>query len=1048
MTRRTFRGAVLAGSLALGVTFAVGASARISEDPAPNQFESIEGAHNYAGFVPASIASGQTVEVILELSGDSVGQEMAEAQSQGRTLTQEEKAALRAAVKNGQGDVKSKVLGLGGTVVAEYQDALNGLAVRVDRSALPTLASTPGVVAIHAVEEYVPDNTASVQFIEANDAWADLRRTGQDVKVAIIDTGLDYTHANFGGPGTEAAFDSNDGTVIEPGTFPTTKVIAGKDFVGDAYTGGAAVPKPDPDPLDCNGHGSHVAGSSAGFGVLANGSTYTGKYDSRTYQNAFRIGPGVAPKAFVLAYRVFGCAGSTATSNVVAALNQALIDGADVVNMSLGSIFGRNDSASSQASNTLAQAGVVVVASAGNSGPSGYITGAAAAADRVISVAALDASREFLPGANVSLSTGQSLVALNANDAQLPGGSLPVKVLRNADGTISLGCNPAEYVDVAGKLVVTLRGVCARVARAVHGQKAGAAAVAMINTDAGFPPFEGEITSNPDTGEQFTVTIPFLGVRGVLGPAATPDGDNLVAADGGTANLSPAQITNPGFKALAGFTSGGPRNPDSVLKPDVTAPGVSVLSTAIGTGNRGTIISGTSMSSPMTAGVAALVTEAHPEWTTERIKGAIMSTADPGSAKIQAASYDPRRAGAGVVDARKAVDTVGLITTGDGRSTLSYGSEALAAAYSETLSFTIENHGSKDVTYNLGSSLVGSALGSSLSLSPSTVTVAGGGSATVQATLSLSAAAVAALPSATAVSSNRGNVVTIRGAVTATPTKTGAGVYGLRIPFLVAPRGLSNVTAGERSAYTKQSDGTYTATVNLTNSGIRSGAADVYAWGIQDADDISGAEDSMDVRSVGVQEFPAAGGNRLLVFAVNTYGRWSNASVNEFDIAIDLQQDGRPDFFVVGVDIGAVLAGSFDGRFGSFVFDAAGNLIAARFAVAPANGSTALLPVLASEIGLTDASRKATYSVNAFSLVPGGLVDTTATGEWRAFASPVSTGDFLSLAPGQSKTLTLTLDRGKYEGARVLGWMVATLDDANGGSQSDNIPVGPLPPLG
>jgi minor extracellular serine protease Vpr len=1045
MTPRTLRGMALAGVLALGVTFAAGASARISEDPAPNQFESIEGAHNYAGFVPASIASGQSVEVVLELSGDSVGQEMAEAQSQGRTLTKEEKAALRAAVKNGQSDVKSRVLGLGGTVVAEYQDALNGIAVRVDRSALPTLASTPGVAAVHPVEEYVPDNTASVQFIEANDAWADLRRTGQDVKVAIIDTGLDYTHANFGGPGTEAAFASNDGTVIEPGTFPTAKVIGGKDFVGDDYTGGAAVPKPDPDPLDCNGHGSHVGGSSAGFGVLANGSTYTGRYDSRTYQNTFRIGPGVAPKALVLAYRVFGCAGSTATSNVVAALNQALIDGADVVNMSLGSVFGRNDSASSQASNTLAQAGVVVVASAGNSGPSGYITGAAAAADRVISVAALDASREFLPGANVSLSTGQSLVALNANDAQLPGGSLPVKVLRNADGTVSLGCDPAEYVDVAGKLVVTLRGVCARVARAIFGQQAGAAAVAMINTDAGFPPFEGEITSNPDTGEKFTVTIPFLGVRGVLGPAATADGDNLVAADGGTASLSPAQIANPGFKALAGFTSGGPRNPDSVLKPDVTAPGVSVLSTAVGTGNRGTIISGTSMSSPMTAGVAALVTEAHPDWTTERIKGAIMSTADAGSAKIQAASYDPRRAGAGVVDARKAVDTVGLITTGDGRSTLSYGSEALAAAYSETLSFTIENHGSKDVTYNLGSSLVGSALGSSLSLSPSTVTVAGGGSATVQATLSLSAAAVAALPSATAVSSNRGNVVTIRGAVTATPTKTGAGVYALRIPFLVAPRGLSNVTAGERSAYTDNGDGTFSATVSLTNSGIRSGAADVYAWGIQDADDISGAEDSMDVRSVGVQEFPAAGGNRLLVFAVNTYGRWSNASVNEFDIAIDLQQDGRPDFFVVGVDIGAVLAGAFDGRFGSFVFDAAGNVIAARFAVAPANGSTALLPVLASEIGLTSGSGKATYWVDAFSLVPGGLVDTTAKGGWRAFDSPVSTGDFISLAPGQTKPLSLTLNRDKFDTAPVLGWMVVTLDDANGASQSDNIPVGPLP---
>src|SRR6185436_278184 len=133
----------------------------------------------------------------------------------------------------------------------------------------------------------------------------------------------------------------------------------------------------------------------------------------------------------------------------------------------------------------------------------------------VISVAATDPIAS-LPGARMGLNTGFSPVAVNANGATLPSGTLPIVVLKNADGTISLGCDPAQYVaaGVTGKLVVTARGTCARVARAIFGQQAGAAAVAMINNASGYPPFEGEITSNPDTGDQYTVTIPFLGIQG------------------------------------------------------------------------------------------------------------------------------------------------------------------------------------------------------------------------------------------------------------------------------------------------------------------------------------------------------------------------------------------------------------------------------------------------------------------------------------------------------------------------------------------------------
>jgi minor extracellular serine protease Vpr len=1032
-------------------------SASAADDPA-KKFERLDlnTVQLAAGFKPASLRLDRQTTVILELAGASVARRSADAKKQGRQLSKAERDAARASLKAIQDSLRGRVAGAGGTVLYDYQDAYNGLAVRASARDIAALQALPGVVGVHPSRTFKLDNTAGVQYIEANDAWANTGKTGDGVNIAILDTGVDYFHANFGGSGNPASFASNNNTVIEAGSFPTSKVVAGTDFVGNVYDASSDdpainTPHPDPDPVDCNGHGSHTAGTAGGFGVLDSGATYAGPYNGTTYTNSFRIGPGVAPKASIIAVRIFGCDGSTSEEVIVAGLNYAATQLADVVNMSLGSVFGRDDEPSTIASNDLADDGIVVVASSGNEGPNAYITGAPAVASRAISVAAVDASGATFPGANATLSTGTSILMQNSNGATLPSGALPIAVLRTSypSGPVSLGCNASEYRGfpggVNGKLVVTVRGTCARVARAVYGQQAGAKAVAMIDTSTGYPPFEGEITSNPDTGELFNVTIPFLGVRGILG-SGTSDGDKLVAADRGTATLTATTVPNPGYRQFAGFTSAGPANVDSDLKPEVTAPGVSVQSTAVGTGNRGTRMSGTSMAAPHAAGVAALVTEAHPSWTTEQIKSAIVHTADATGAKI--GNYDPRVGGAGVVDARKAIDTAGIITTSNGAATLSFGYESLGAAYSEGLPMTLSNLSGSAITYNLSSAFTGSNRGMTVTFAPSgPVTVPAGGSTIVQVRLRLSAAGVAALPAAEI--SNFGGLVNVRGAVTATPTATGAGIYSLRVPFLVAPRGVSAIAAGPKSAYTR-SGSTFTANVPLNNTGIHSGTADVYAWGINDPNDVSGfADDPMDIRAVGVQALPgelagAPASDRLLVFAINGWGRWSNPSVNEFDIAIDSKGNSNPEFFVVGVDVGAVTTGSFDGRFASFIFDAAGNIIDAWVATAPMNGSTVLLPTLASQIGLDTGSTKFSYSVAGFSIVPGTLVDTTGVASFRSHQPPVSTGDFLTVEPGTSRTLPVSVDQGKNSGTPQLGWIVVTLDDANGAAQADLVSIGTL----
>ncbi len=195
------------------------------------------------------------------------------------------------------------------------------------------------------------------------------------------------------------ALQSAEARPAPAGVFPNAKVVGGYDFVGDAYDadpGSAAyqpVAQPDPNPLDCNGHGTHVAGTSAGYGVTADGSTYTGGYDDGVPAD-LRIGPGMAPGADLYALKVFGCEGSTDVT--MQAIEWAVDpnrdgnpeDHLDVVNLSLGSDYGLADDADSMAVDRAVQLGVLAVLAAGNAGDSYDIGGSPGNAPRGIGVAA------------------------------------------------------------------------------------------------------------------------------------------------------------------------------------------------------------------------------------------------------------------------------------------------------------------------------------------------------------------------------------------------------------------------------------------------------------------------------------------------------------------------------------------------------------------------------------------------------------------------------------------------------------------------------------
>jgi subtilisin family serine protease len=820
-------------------------------------------------FTPVGLDK-RPINVMVQLGDDPVALKQ---EAAGRKLSKAEKDAAKNALKGPQNALISQIQALGGTVINTYQSSYNGIKVRIARDKAAQLAGLPGVTGVRQLAIMRPSNTNGVPLVGGPSVWGNLGLHGENVKVAIIDTGIDYTHANFGGPGTVAAYNSAFATntaAANPAWFgpAAPRVKGGIDLVGDDYNADPdsatfqPIPHPDPNPLDCVhtsgsvGHGSHVAGSAAGSGVLANGKTYAGPYNATTISgNSWIVGPGVAPKADVYSIRVFGCDGSTDVT--VDAIEWAVDNDMDVINMSLGSSFGTNEDPSAVATTNAAKAGVVVVTSAGNSGASQYITGSPGTADGAISTAAND-PLQLVPGIRINTTpptgTPLSLQAVNANGvtAGLPL-SGPLVVLKDNPATTSdipgfigsadesLGCHPSAYtfngiVPGGGQISVAKRGACARVAKAIFAQQAGAAVAVMTNNAAGLPPVEGPITVNPDNGVPFTVTIPFAGVAGNQASATSDSGKLQASPVGTTAALSVQNFPNPAFSAFASFSSGGPRTGDSALKPDITGPGLSIFSTASGTGNGGKFLSGTSMASPHVAGVAALTRQAHPTWSVQDIKSAIVNTGLPSGVL----DYRTSRGGTGLAQAPMSTKSQVVASADDKKFTvgINFGYEELTDDFSKKKKIKLHNNGSTDATFTIApANQAGSP--HTVNLNKTVVTVKAGKDADVDVTLNV---AVATAGDASAFRE-------VAGLVQFTPaTAADNGGVVLRVPYYLVPRATSDI-----NTKLDKFEGTDPSSIaEVTNKkGAVAGNADFYAWGLEDKKDKGKV--SNDIRAVGVQ---------------------------------------------------------------------------------------------------------------------------------------------------------------------------------------------------
>jgi len=1035
--------------LLLAAIFAFPLAALAQGSNAASRFQQYDSPQTFKpAVVPLGVKGGGRVKVVVVMASDSVA--AARARFPDRALTRDERRAVEDQAAAEQQGVEPEISGRGGHVLKRFRHALNGIKIEIDRDQVAALAALPGVVEVLPVIKHRPNNAVSVPFIGAPTVWQGSPGfRGEGVKIAIIDTGIDYTHANFGGPGTVAAFQAAAAASTQPADPAlfgpdAPKVKGGTDLVGDDYDASAPagspalIPHPDPNPLDCNGHGSHVAGTAAGFGVDAHGATYAGPYDSAAFQQGFRIGPGVAPKADIYSVRVFGCNGSTDV--VTDAIDWAVQNDMDVINMSLGSDFGTGKTSDALASQNAARAGIIVVASAGNAGPAPYITGTPASGNGVISVAAVDSTASF-PAAVMALAGGKSITAIDANRAPLSGSALSVFVLRNSNGGVSLGCDEKEYVNasIAGKLVVTLRGTCARVDRAVFGQRHGAAAVVMINNGPGFPPFEGDIPG---------VAIPFLGIL-------TSDAPSLTAS--ATAALASGTLANPGFKAAADFSSGGPRFGDSHLKPNAAAPGVSILSTFSGSGNQGERLSGTSMASPHVAGVAALVRQANPAWDQRALSAAVVQTADPGqlnnfALRIEGGLVQPVGAtrtqavafaagGDGDRGDRERGDRENGNRGGRDRDSLSFGFEELLHDFNSSLELKVRNLGRTPIAFKVTATPVG-GVPHTVSFSRATIFLGPTDDASVDVRLRVPAATIG----------DASAYREVAGFVTLTPTDASMnGGVSLRVPYYLVPRVRSDVSSafvGKPAGPSRPS-----ANVKLTNfGGALAGNADFYAWGLKGKR--QGVE-FFDPRAVGVQAIaifskkpPIVQTDSILVFAVSTFERFSNAAAGEFDILVsngERDKDGKLvfGFLLAGVDLGAITAGVSNGRLASVLINLKTGAALIRFlADAPTDGSTVLLPVLASDLGITAANPRLTYSAQVFNLLDGSAAALPGTASFNAFTPAVSNAMFVPVAPNATATVPVTVDPVEFAKTPALGVMVVIEDNRAGAPQARLIEAG------
>ena len=653
----------------------------------------------------------------------------------------------------------------GGEKVYDYRYTYNGFAARLTPRQLAAAKSDPSVLSVEKAEEVTMDTATTPAFVGLTDKdaglWVKHNIKGENVIIGIIDSGIwpesasfsDRTGTGPNGQGGRLDYKQIPGWhgKCSPGLDDSFAGKCNQKLIGAQYfyaaRGLEGIGAHEfKSPRDYNGHGTHTAGTAGGNeGVRTTGGAAV-----------FGTVNGIAPRARIAAYKVCfdngagGCGANTGDS--VAAIDQAVADGVDVINYSISGTRTNYLDAVEVAYLFAARAGVFVATSAGNSGPTA--TTVAHISPWLAAVAAGTHNRG-----------GDGKVTLGNNGAEYTGASLTSGVgpaslvyagaVKTADATAADAelCfpNSLDPAKVTGKIVLCDRGVNARVEKSATVKAAGGVGMVLRNL-------------SPSSLNADLHSIPSVHVDEVKGAAIKAYIDAMGAS--ATATIHQA-VVNSSVAApdVAAFSSRGPSlaGGGDILKPDFMAPGVDILAAVAPPGNAGKdfdIYSGTSMSSPHVAGYGALLTQARPTWSPAAMRSAMATTAD---ATSRAGLSAPLNVGSGHVRPNRTIDP-GLVydagysdylafLKGQGlccatsasipaldASDLNQPSIAIGdLAGSQTVKRTVTNVGAAG-TYT---ATVAAPLGFDVTVNPSTLNLAPGAKATFEVTVTRTSAPVA-----------------------------------------------------------------------------------------------------------------------------------------------------------------------------------------------------------------------------------------------------------------------------------------------------------------
>jgi minor extracellular serine protease Vpr len=946
---------------------------------------------------PPRVAANGTVRVVVRLVDKPLAA-VAGNKRTGMTMTGDQQRAYSASLAAKQGAVMAQIATVGGTEFARMNKAHNAIVVDVNATQIGAIESFVGVASVRAAVDYTFDLSETVPYIGAAAVQA-LGFDGTGIRVAVLDSGIDYTHKNLGGPGTVAFYNQCYGTAPST-TAPTEagqprnaapvgacanyfgpsapKVIGGYDFLGElsgaTRPDGTGYPSVlDPNPLDFQGHGTHVADIIAG-------------------RSADGTRKGVAPGAKLYAVKV--CSAVATSCNGVALLqgmdfsldpNQDgdLSDAVDVINMSLGSGYGQREDDLSAASTTAADFGVVVVVSAGNAADRPFIVGSPSSTPGVISVAQTAVPSAVAFGLVINSPAG--IAGTYGNTATLDYAPLSGTVTGSV-AFVGRGCLAGAGVPVggdpylaspAGKIALINRGVCNISEKVRRASDAGAIGViiGLIAAGDAVSFSNGGQCPEPANG----TCKPSLVITQSLANSIRTNIAAPVVASLSSANA----ISLAG--SMASSSSRGPSMSYAAIKPEIGAPGAS-FSAEVGTGDGQTTFGGTSGAAPMVAGAAALLLQAAPSLQAHEVKARLMNSAEnqiyTNPALAPGVLAPITRIGAGEVRVNRAIALkTGMWDAADPASVaLSFGTYRVTGNNTYRRKVLVKNYNATARTYSVATNFryANDVASGAVSLSvPATIAVPANGTATFFVTMTLNANLLPAW--GLSAGANGGN-----GATLDLPEYDGYLTLSdatdtVRLPWHILPHKAANVVA---SASSVNMGGAASASMNLTNTG---GAT----FSNVDAFYLTAESPKLpasvypkpgdqftihDIKAVGTRFVDIGGGAFGVQFAISTHAQRTNGVYpGEFDIFIDTNNDGVYDFVLFNRENGTF--SSTGQSVVSLLNLATGTSVVRFFTAAELVSSNIVLTASMADLGITP-NTKFTFRVSAYdNYFTGALTD-------------------------------------------------------------------------